>query len=35
MIGGIKQARRLPQQILVKRDFMVGSGEKIENPVVP
>jgi hypothetical protein len=35
MVGGIKQARRLPQQILVKRDFMVGSGEKITDPVVP
>lgn len=29
MVGGIKQAKRLPQQILVRRDFMVGSGEKI------
>jgi hypothetical protein len=34
MVGGVKQARRLPQQILVKRDFMVGSGEKIESPIV-
>ncbi len=34
LVGGVKQARRLPQQILVKRDFMVGAGEKIENPVV-
>jgi hypothetical protein len=35
MVNGAKQARRLPQQILVKRDFMVGSGEKIADPVVP
>jgi hypothetical protein len=35
MVSGVKQARRLPQQILVKRDFMVGSGEKIVDPVVP
>ena len=35
LIGGVKTARRLPQQILVRRDFMVGSGEKIVNPVVP
>ena len=35
MVGGVKTARRLPQQILVRRDFMVGSGEKITNPVVP
>ena len=34
-VNGVKQARRLPQQILVKRDFMVGAGEKIVNPVVP
>jgi hypothetical protein len=32
LIGGVKTARRLPQQILIKRDFMVGSGEKIVNP---
>lgn len=35
LVGGVKTARRLPQQILVKRDFMVGSGEKITDPVVP
>ncbi len=35
LVGGVKTARRLPQQILVRRDFMVGSGEKIVNPVVP
>ena len=35
LINGVKTARRLPQQILVKRDFMVGSGEKIVNPIVP
>jgi hypothetical protein len=34
-VNGVKTARRLPQQILVRRDFMVGSGEKIVNPVVP
>lgn len=34
MIGGVKQARRLPQQILVRRDFMVNSGEKISNPEI-
>lgn len=32
MVNGQKQAKRLPQQILVKRDFLVGSGEKILNP---
>jgi hypothetical protein len=32
MVNGQKQARRLPQQILVRRDFMVGVGEKILNP---
>jgi len=30
LIGGVKQARRLPSQILVRRDFIVGSGEKIQ-----
>lgn len=35
MVNGVKTSRRLPQQILVRRDFMVGSGEKIVNPVVP
>jgi hypothetical protein len=35
LINGVKTARRLPQQILVRRDFMVGSGEKIVNPVIP
>lgn len=35
LVGGVKTARRLPQQILVRRDFMVGSGEKIVDPVVP
>lgn len=28
-VTGIKTARRLPQQILVKRDFLVSAGEKI------
>jgi hypothetical protein len=32
LINGIKTAKRLPQQILVRRDFIVGSGEKIVNP---
>lgn len=35
LVNGVKTARRLPQQILVKRDFIVGSGEKIVDPVVP
>lgn len=35
MVNGVKQIKRLPQQILVKRDFIVGPGEKIENPIVP
>ncbi len=34
MVGGQKVARRLLQQILVRRDFMVGSGEKLVNPGV-
>lgn len=29
MVNGQKVARRLPQQVLVKRDFMVTGGEKI------
>lgn len=32
MINGTKQVRRLPQQILVRRDFLVGSGEKFNAP---
>jgi hypothetical protein len=28
MVNGVKQAKRLPQQVLVKRDFLVGTGEK-------
>jgi hypothetical protein len=35
MVNGVKTARRLPQQVLVKRDFMISSGEKIVNPIVP
>lgn len=35
LVNGVKTAIRLPQQLLVRRDFMVGSGEKIVNPVVP
>lgn len=34
-VNGVKQAIRLPQQILVRRDFLVGASEKIVNPVVP
>lgn len=34
LVNGVKTAKRLPQQILVRRDFMVGSGEKITNPIV-
>jgi hypothetical protein len=34
LVGGVKQIKRLPQQILIRRDFMVGAGEKIANPVV-
>ena len=30
MVNGVKQSIRLPQQILVRRDFLVGSGEKID-----
>jgi hypothetical protein len=29
VVNGQKQARRLPQQVLVRRDFMVGAGEKL------
>lgn len=29
LVNGQKVARRLPQQILVRRDFMVGPGEKL------
>lgn len=29
MVNGVKQAKRLPQQILVRRDFMVGAAEKL------
>ena len=29
LVNGQKVARRLPQQILIRRDFMVGPGEKI------
>lgn len=32
MVNGVKTARRLPQQILVKRDFMAGISEKLEEP---
>ena len=29
MVNGQKTAKRLPQQVLVRRDFLVGAGEKI------
>ncbi len=29
MVNGQKQIRRLPQQVLVRRDFMVGAAEKL------
>ena len=29
MVNGVKTARRLPQQVLVKRDFMVSDKEKV------
>lgn len=29
LIGGVKQARRLPQQVLVRRDFMADNAEKL------
>lgn len=29
LVGGIKQARRLPQQVLVRRDFMADNAEKL------
>jgi hypothetical protein len=32
LVNGQKVARRLPQQILVRRDFMVGPGEKLVTP---
>lgn len=32
MVNGVKTAKRLPQQVLVKRDFLVGTGEKIVTP---
>lgn len=35
MINGVKTARRLPQQVLVRRDFMVKPNEKITDPVAP
>ena len=31
LVNGQKVAKRLPQQLLVRRDFMVGAGEKIAN----
>ena len=31
LVNGVKMSKRLPQQILVRRDFMVDSGEKIVN----
>lgn len=32
LVNGQKTAKRLPQQVLIRRDFMVGSGEKLVNP---
>ena len=32
LVNGVKTSKRLPMQILVRRDFMVGSGEKIATP---
>lgn len=32
LVNGQKVARRLPQQVLVRRDFMVGAGEKLATP---
>lgn len=32
LVNGQKVARRLPQQVLVRRDFMVGPGEKLATP---
>lgn len=32
LINGQKVARRLPQQVLIRRDFMVGPGEKLATP---
>lgn len=29
LVNGVKTAKRLPQQILVKKDFMVGAAEKL------
>lgn len=34
VVNGQKVAKRLPQQILVRRDFLVGAGEKITDNVV-
>ena|ERR1035437_6820311 len=31
LVNGQKQAKRLPQQILVKRDFLVNQGDKLVN----
>lgn len=32
LVNGQKVSRRLPQQVLVRRDFMVGPGEKLATP---
>lgn len=34
MIAGQKVAKRLPQQVLVRRDFLVGAGEKITDKAI-
>jgi len=31
LVNGVKQAKRLPQQVLVRRDFMADNAEKISN----
>jgi hypothetical protein len=32
LVNGQKVSKRLPQQVLVKRDFLIGAGEKIVTP---
>jgi hypothetical protein len=34
LVNGVKTAKRLPQQVLVKRDYMVNNSEKVVNPPV-
>lgn len=35
MVNNVKTAKRLPQQVLVRRDFLVRAGEKVVEPFVP